>query len=281
MLLKTFSDDWKWWIWNYVKAEKNKENLFVILLNHGFCWDAIAKELDFMPSNVRTLIRRHTQKIVDNDDVPIFFPLFKSLADNPKVHRVENNYVEMYEVDDFFTDAQCDDFCNRIKNNLTKSLVTNPDAEATVRTSRTSYLRINDCQENMEMNKYVHDFLKIPYGNAEEPQGQLYEVGQEFKPHNDWFDKNSAYNQVHLDKGQRTWTFMIYLNDVPAGGHTKFTKINIDIVPKKRKALFWNNILPNGEGNPWTEHWGMPVERGEKIIITKWFREHDGSKKIT
>jgi len=22
----------------------------------------------------------------------------------------------------------------------------------------------------------------------------------------------------------------------------------------------------------------MPVERGEKVIITKWFREHDGTK---
>lgn len=279
MLLKSFSDDWKWWIWNYVKAENNKEDLFVILLNHGFYWDLIANELNYMPKNLKTLLRRQEQKVVDNDEKSYIHPLYKPLADNPKAHRLDNNFAEIYTVENFLSDEDCDFFINKIRSNLTKSTVTNPDAEANVRTSRTSYLRIGECEKTRSFNQYVHDFLKIPIANAEEPQGQLYQVGQEFKPHNDWFDPNSAYNQVHLDKGQRTWTFMIYLNSVERGGATRFIRINNEFTPKKGLAVFWNNLLPNKQGNPYTEHWGMPVESGEKIIITKWFREHDGINK--
>lgn len=279
MLLKSFSDDWKWWIWNYVKAEKNKENLFVILLNHGFEWDLIARELNFMPKSLRTLLRRQDQKVLDNDDPSYVFPLYKPLADNPKAHRLDNNLVELYLVDDFLSEEDCDFFADKIKSNLIRSTVTNPEADPNVRTSRTSYLRLHECEKTRSFNQYAHDFLKIPLSQAEEPQGQVYDVGQEFKPHNDWFDVNSPYNKVHLDKGQRTWTFMIYLNTCEKGGGTRFTKINKEFLPKKGMAVFWNNLLPNKQGNPYTEHWGMPVEAGQKIIITKWFREHDGSQK--
>ena len=77
MLIKSFSDDWKWWIWNYVKSEKNKENLFVILLNHGFEYDLISQELGYYPTNARTIKRRDSQKALDNNDPCYIFPLYK------------------------------------------------------------------------------------------------------------------------------------------------------------------------------------------------------------
>ena len=280
MLIKSFSDDWKWWVWNYVKTEKNKENLFVILLNHGFQWDLISGELNYVPKSLKTLLRRQSQKIIDTDTYGCIFPLFKGLADNPRAHRIENEKVELYEVEDFISDDLCDFFIKKIDSSSTKSTVTNPEAEKDVRTSSTSFLRISDCEITKKFNSGIHEFIGIPINNGEEPQGQVYQVGQEFKSHCDWFDPNSAYNEVFMDKGQRTWTFMIYLNDVEEGGHTKFTKIDIDFKPKKRTALFWNNILSNGKGNGFTEHWGMPIISGSKYIITKWFREHDGTKKV-
>jgi hypothetical protein len=36
--------------------------------------------------------------------------------------------------------------------------------------------------------------------------------------------------------------------------------------------LIWNNADPDGVPNPWTIHAGMPVVRGVKYIITKWYR---------
>ncbi len=55
-------------------------------------------------------------------------------------------------------------------------------------------------------------------------------------------DLTTAYFEIIKADKRDDGTLMVYLNDVTAGGHTKFTKIGIDFAPKKRTALFWNNI---------------------------------------
>lgn len=50
-------------------------------------------------------------------------------------------------------------------------------------------------------------------------QGQRYAEGQEFKPHTDYFAPDGRdYQRYCALSGNRTWTFMVYLNDVVAGG---------------------------------------------------------------
>jgi homospermidine synthase len=72
--------------------------------------------------------------------------------------------------------------------------------------------------------------------------------------------------------GQRTWTFMIYLNDVEGGGETEFPEIGVKLTPKRGRAVAWNNLRASGEGNELTRHQSLPVTAGTKTIITKWFR---------
>lgn len=275
MLISFLSDDWKWWIWNHWKMNQNKESLFNILLNHGFEYDTIRKELNYESENTLTRLRRESQRNLLHAPEVNIPPIWKPLADNPKARRIENANIEVYEIDDFLSDDECKILIEKMKPVLKQSTVTNPDADKEVRTSETAYLRVMD-PEIANLNLKIHEIMRIPLELAEEPQGQRYLVGQEFKKHCDWFDKNSPYNQVHLNMGQRTFTFMIYLNDVEEGGETFFTKINLAVKPQKGKALVWNNIAADRGGNWWSEHWGKPVIKGEKYIITKWFREHDG-----
>ena len=42
-------------------------------------------------------------------------------------------------------------------------------------------------------------------------------------------------------------TFMIYLSDVQAGGHTIFPQAGISVQPKMGDALFWFNVGPRTE----------------------------------
>ena len=67
---------------------------------------------------------------------------------------------------------------------------------------------------------------------------------------------------------------MVYLNDVNEGGATRFLAIEQNISPQKGLAVVWNNRYPNGQLNYDSLHAGLPVEDGEKLILTKWFREH-------
>jgi prolyl 4-hydroxylase len=99
-------------------------------------------------------------------------------------------------------------------------------------------------------------------------------VGQEFKAHTDYFEPNTdEYVKFAGDRGNRTWTFMIYLNETKKGGGTNFVKLDKIFYPKKGAAVVWNNLCKDGIPNPNSMHAGMPVEKGEKVVITKWFRE--------
>ncbi len=105
-------------------------------------------------------------------------------------------------------------------------------------------------------------------------QGQRYAQGQEFKPHTDYFTPGGRdYDRYCARSGNRTWTFMVYLNAVAAGGATRFKALDKTFQPEAGKLLCWNNRLPDGAVNPATLHHGMKVRKGVKYVITKWYRE--------
>jgi len=105
-------------------------------------------------------------------------------------------------------------------------------------------------------------------------QGQRYAEGQEFKPHTDFFAPSGRdFHKFCALSGNRTWTFMIYLNDVTAGGATRFKLLDKTFQPELGKLLCWDNRLPDGGVNHATLHHGMKVRKGVKYVITKWYRE--------
>ena len=119
----------------------------------------------------------------------------------------------------------------------------------------------------------IDALLGLAAPTGEPIQGQRYQPGQEFKPHNDWFYTSEKYWQLEEARGgQRSWTAMAYLNDVAEGGETHFTEIGIKIRPKPGVLLLWNNALPDGRPNEGTMHAGTPVVKGAKYVITKWYR---------
>ncbi len=116
--------------------------------------------------------------------------------------------------------------------------------------------------------------LGIRLAYSEGIQAQRYDVGQQFKAHTDYFEPGTPeYAKFGGNRGNRTWTFMVYLNEGMGGGGTKFFAIDHTFVPKKGQAVIWNNLNPDGTPNAATLHSGEPVTSGHKIIITKWFRE--------
>jgi prolyl 4-hydroxylase len=105
-------------------------------------------------------------------------------------------------------------------------------------------------------------------------QGQRYSVGQQFKPHHDYFFTSQAYwENERVSGGQRSWTAMIYLNEPEKGGETNFGKVGMCVSPRTAMLVMWNNMDDVGAPRDITQHEGMPVEAGTKYIVTKWFRE--------
>lgn len=273
MLIKTFNSPWQQWLDHHISSQSDKELLFVVLLNNHFDYDFIQEKLEYVPKNSKTLARKELQKRFLAEDWQGLLPIYPILADNPYVQRCDTGFAEIYELENAISDEECDIFKELVLKYATKSLVTDPYASKSIRTSRTATL-IPDFHPIVgALNHRLHQLLRAPDKLSEDLQGSFYDVGQEFKPHYDFFDFTKEYNKHYLKDGQRLWTIIVYLDEPKSGGSTTFPKLDIEIRPKKGKALIWRNCYPNKAPNPYTLHASTPVVEGEKTILTKWFKE--------
>ena len=195
------------------------------------------------------------------------------LARLPMITRIPNPNIEMFVAPGFLSQNACDEIKEISDQSSNPSEVANSNGDETFRTSRTTHLSGTRIGQGIREN--IAMLLGIPYEYAETIQAQQYGPGQEFKPHCDWFTPGSEGYAEHCEKsGQRTWTAMAYLNNVEEGGQTVFSEIGHSQKPAAGTLLIWNNLTPDGEGNPHTLHHAMPVIKGKKYVITTWFREY-------
>ena len=200
-------------------------------------------------------------------------PVAARLAGRAGVQTVPSPKLEMFIVRDFLDPATCAAMIARIDARRRPSTIADDLGEAAFRTSETCDLDGGDAAV-AAVDAAIADLLGIDAAFGEPIQGQRYAPGQEFKPHTDTFEPGRAdYFEHCAEAGNRTWTAMVYLNDVEAGGATRFKALGKTIQPERGKLLAWNNLLADGVPNPATLHQGMKVRSGTKYILTKWWRE--------
>ena len=195
------------------------------------------------------------------------------LLRNPKALRIDCQGLDLFVVRDVMAPDECARLMEIIDQDLIPSQLMSPPPEPDFRTSQTCNLNPHQ-PEIVALEARLHGVVGIQPEHGETAQGQRYALGQQFKPHWDYFVPGQAYYEAALSVGgQRTWTAMLFLNEPEAGGHTNFTKANVSVRPRAGNHLVWNNLTPQGEVNEQSMHQGMPVAAGKKYIITKWYRE--------
>jgi prolyl 4-hydroxylase len=269
---KQLDHSWKKWVEENIARGCDPQELFGILVKQGFSPDCIADAMgNRLPDGPGSLEEAPC-------DEPDFHAISKPrLVRNKsglKLQKVDTGKVQLYMLDDFLTARQCDDMAALIGEHLRPSTVTLPSADRYFRTSSTCDLSLIGSRVVAALDERISQTLGIRLAYSEGIQGQRYDVGEEFKAHTDFFEPGTDEYLEHASKqGNRTWTFMVYLNEGMEGGETWFPLIDKTFQPRSGRALIWNNLHPEGTPNYDTLHSGMPVLRGHKIIITKWFRE--------
>jgi prolyl 4-hydroxylase len=191
---------------------------------------------------------------------------------DPAVHRVAIDRADIYTVGGFLGAEECAHLIEMIDHVAQPSRTYDPDNPLPYRTSHSGDVDAQDSFVRM-VNRRLSDLLGIDERWGEAVQGQRYHPGQEFKEHFDWFDTAAAYWPKERDSGgQRSWTAMAYLNDLPEGGATTFSRLGLSVQPQAGALLIWNNALSDGTPNPDVSHAAQPVIDGVKYVITKWFR---------
>ena len=193
-------------------------------------------------------------------------------------------------IDDFITEIECEHMIRLAKPLLQKSVVSDHKGGyvSAGRTSSTAWIDHYHDSITEQIGKRIANYVNIPLCNAEKFQVVHYDKTQRYNHHYDSWDHDGSEKTLRCIKhgGPRLLTALVYLNDVEKGGATRFTKppkglSPIDVEPKKRKLLIFDNVMRDKDGNFTifkhynTEHAGTPVIEGEKYIFNLWFRQYD------
>ena len=206
----------------------------------------------------------------------IDYDYFYNLPVTQKAQKIVYPFTQIYITENFFSEQECLDIMNEIDSGLRPSIVSNPEDAQILSEDRTSssadldYLKNSICSN---ADRKISDYLEIDPFLGEMLQAQKYNLGQYYRQHLDFFAPGSKEYEIYTEwMGQRTWTFMCYLNDVEEGGETSFKQLKLKIKPKRGTAVIWNNLYRNGTPNYKTVHEALPPVSGDKYVITKWFR---------
>lgn len=180
--------------------------------------------------------------------------------------------LQLFGIPEFFSPDECERLMRLIDAVARPSPVFSVDYGRAARTSFSGDMDGND-PFIRSLHRRMDDLLGVEENFGETLQGQRYQVGQEFRPHHDWFDTTQEYWTPEVAQGgQRAWTLMAYLNNVEEGGNTDFPRADVSIPPQAGTLIMWSNALANGKPNPDTLHAGTPVRKGVKYVVTRWYR---------
>ena len=256
---KLFDRSWIDWVKKNVENKCDMSKLLNILLEEGFDKQLIYTTFQVNYSFSENLLNKAI------------------IMKNAK--RFPSKIVELYTIPNFLNPEQCKQLINISKKYFTPSTLSNKATiDRSIRSGQTAHVGNLVEKEYVrflqDINAKICQVLHIPDGYSESYQVHNYQVGDEFKEHTDYFDPNTDEYRASIPiQGQRTWTFMIYLNKVQKGGATYFPILKKKFIPQTGMALLWNNMTQDGVENPNTRHAGQKVIHGEKYILTKWFRE--------
>jgi prolyl 4-hydroxylase len=218
--------------------------------------------------NFISLEKQHFD-IVRNPTPEKFYPKYREeiLSENPKIIYIHN----------FITPEEAQFFIDYGTTNKRPSTIATDAGPTTlsqdVRSSESAFIpkHSNTIVSNLE-NRAV-EYFSSNINNLEPLQVVVYEKGQKYNPHYDFFTPNTEDVE---QRGNRQKTILVYLNNIPkeSGGATYFPKLNLRIQPSAYDAIYFENMNDNHELDYNTLHAGEPILNDvKKYAINIWLRE--------
>jgi hypothetical protein len=181
-------------------------------------------------------------------------------------------------VEGFASAAECDWLIERGKGRLRRAQVYRRDAsghtEVGNRTNTESDFTIVNADLVLALIRdRIAGSIGIDVRYFEMTKLLNYEPGQFFGMHADFQAPDTPALAREIEtRGQRTATFLVYLNDDYAGGETDFPEISYRFKGRRGDALFFFNVLESGAPDYDTAHAGLPPASGMKWLLSQWVR---------
>ena len=177
----------------------------------------------------------------------------------------------------FISNEECNQLIDNAKNRFVNPFVAteyanNPNKN--LRSSKICYFSKSENEFIYKIEKKIATLLNININQIEPLKLNIYEYGDEFKLHYDFYPQP--------DYNERKYSFIIYLNTLENDGATYFPYYNARYYPKKGSAIHFKNFIDddNIKTNLFSLHTGEKVLLNQtKYIITTWITQYEIIKK--
>lgn len=283
--------NWIGWLLHYTRKQTAPEVLIKALVNLGFD-TATARYLVAQAASggQQTTVAQPSRPVVPpypfndggaaycNDACPV--SLSDRIDAGDRIVDVSSRFDRpcIVTFDNVVSDEECTAAIElarpRLKPSTTIDPVTGRSRPSDLRVSEGMNFLRNETPLLTMLEKRIARLLNWPMENGEGFAVLRYGVGDEYRPHFDYFPPRNPGSHLLMEKGgQRFSTLIVYLNDVEAGGETHFPDVSISIRPQKGSAVYFQYANAKGHVDPLSLHAGKPVQAGEKWIMTKWSRQ--------
>jgi prolyl 4-hydroxylase len=159
------------------------------------------------------------------------------------------------------------------KASLVYDSMTGRAVEDDVRTNTAATFALDEIDIPMLLlRERVANTIGAPVSHLENLSVFHYLPGQRFTTHVDYLTPTRDRADIAA-KGQRPYTFLVYLNDAFDAGETHFIDLGLKLRGKAGEALFWRNLTEGGEPDLRTTHEGHSPTRGEKWLLSVFVRD--------
>lgn len=199
-------------------------------------------------------------------------PVYNGVNPNYPGLRLLNSTPPIFCVDNFLTAPECDFLIHSAHDCFGPAPVVGQGAGevSPSRTSSTCYLAREDLPNLM---RKVSLLTGKPPEHCELPQVGRYFPSQQYLQHYDAFDLDTEDGRRFASNGgQRTCTVLIYLNEVPRGGQTRFPALELDVQPRRGMALVFFPATVDGMLDKMALHAAMPAI-DTKYVSQVWIRQ--------
>lgn len=181
-------------------------------------------------------------------------------------------------VNDFLSQDECQALIEQARPRLERAKTVDRSGKHQIDAHRTSegmFFATGESPLIACIEKRIAGMLSMPVDHGEGLQVLRYLPGQQYEAHYDWFDPDQPGFAAITEKGgQRIASLVMYLNTPEAGGGTAFPHIGLTVTALRGAAVYF----AYDTGDTASLHAGLPVQKGEKWIATKWLRERPFQK---
>ncbi|OIK17013.1 proline dioxygenase [Bacillus sp. MUM 116] len=269
------SSDLRDWIVQTLRSGVNPESIVDAMIKKGF-------DPTFSYRTILRIVGNQTIKTSTLSESPYIYEIPEigrkgnEIQTNDRIihllSRINQPFILQFE--NLLSFDECDELIHLSKGRLLPSQIiyskTGLVKSVPGRTSKGMYFKLGENRLIETIENRISELTNIPIENGEGLQVLNYQVGEEYKPHFDYFPPASI--STHRG-GQRIGTLLIYLNDVPSGGETVFPKAGVSIVPRKGTAVYFHYGNSKGQVDRMSLHTSIPVLEGEKWVATNWIRQ--------